>query len=260
MNESPILRRRMPELDLLRGAAIWFVVSYHATYYTFRDDAFHGLQKLIMNSTRLAWLSPNFFFVLSGFMITGILLHSQNKPDFYRTFYIRRALRILPACYLLLLILAFQPGQNPWFLILSFFYMANMAPLLGIHITYSMLWSLAAEEHFYFAWPFFVRNLTRRRLAIAALLIVAFVLLIQALSFHPDTRTEVDFFSWSVADCFAFGALLALVVRRERFTRRSLLVACTTALAIGTAVLVIGAPYGILSRQTLLGSTFELTA
>jgi peptidoglycan/LPS O-acetylase OafA/YrhL len=260
MSETSILRGRMPELDMLRGAAIWFVVAYHATYYTFRDEGFQGLQKFLMNSTRLAWMSPNFFFVLSGFLITGILLEAKSKPVFYKTFYVRRALRILPACYVLLLILAFQRGQNPWYLVLSFFYMANMAPLLGIHITYSMLWSLAAEEHFYFVWPFFVRKLTKRWLMAATLLIIALVPIVRAISFKPETRTEVHSYTWIVADCFAFGALLALFVRKEGFSRRQLVWGSAGALSLGAAILAAGAPYGILSRQTLLGSTFELTA
>ena len=59
----------------------------------------------MLTATQPGWLGVNLFFVLSGFLITGILVDSKTRPDFYKRFYGRRALRILPAYYLLLLVL-----------------------------------------------------------------------------------------------------------------------------------------------------------
>jgi peptidoglycan/LPS O-acetylase OafA/YrhL len=113
--------------------------------------------------------------VLSGFLITGILLDSVKQTNYYSRFYLRRALRILPAYYFVLLLLAllshisFFPRQTSLaFVSLSLIYLSNITPLLGIPIQYGPLWSLAVEEHFYILWPTLVQQLTRRNLTIAA--------------------------------------------------------------------------------------------
>jgi peptidoglycan/LPS O-acetylase OafA/YrhL len=117
----PLLRLKMPELDALRGIAILLVVFYHGFFWSSNLVGLTGLPRLAVNATRLGWLGVNLFFVLSGFLITGILEDSKNSPHFFRRFYIRRALRILPAYYGLLLLLAFVPLQNGSYLLLSCF-------------------------------------------------------------------------------------------------------------------------------------------
>src|ERR1700744_3920986 len=77
---------RVPELDALRGLAAVGVAAYHAYPYTFF----------------LGWIGVDLFFVLSGFLITSIILEHAGKPGFFGTFYFRRALRILPVYYLTL--------------------------------------------------------------------------------------------------------------------------------------------------------------
>src|ERR1700686_5077124 len=152
----------MPELDVLRGIAILGVLFFHGFRADYGELPFTGARKLLIFATQPGSLGVNLFFVLSGFLITGILLESKSRPDYYRRFYARRALRILPAYYALLLLL-FLTGLKPYsFLLLSFFYLANVTPLFGVPQVYSVLWSLAVEEQFYLLWPTLVHRLPVR--------------------------------------------------------------------------------------------------
>lgn len=104
--ESQIVRPIMPELDTIRGIAILLVFFYHA--FVAFTPARTGLalwSRLFIGFTRLGWPGVNIFFVLSGFLITGILVDSAKNPNYYSRFYYRRALRILPAYYAVLLVL-----------------------------------------------------------------------------------------------------------------------------------------------------------
>jgi peptidoglycan/LPS O-acetylase OafA/YrhL len=86
----------MPELDMLRGIAVLGVVLLHAFYWQYAGLALGPWARRFVSATQPGWMGVNLFFVLSGFLITGILLDSRNKPYFYRRFYTRRALRIGP--------------------------------------------------------------------------------------------------------------------------------------------------------------------
>ncbi|MGO8795530.1 MAG: acyltransferase family protein [Candidatus Sulfotelmatobacter sp.] len=106
LSEPPsLLRPKMPELDCVRGVAILMVLFYHG--FATRQDltAFSGLPRLVVWLASPGWTGVNLFFALSGFLITGILLDSKPNPQYYRRFYVRRALRILPAYYALLFVL-----------------------------------------------------------------------------------------------------------------------------------------------------------
>src|SRR5690349_3754490 len=93
-----VLRRAMPELDGLRGVAVLMVVFYHGFFWSNGGGAStSGVMHLFIRLTQLGWLGVDLFFVLSGFLITGILIESRARPDYYRRFYRRRTLRILPA-------------------------------------------------------------------------------------------------------------------------------------------------------------------
>ena len=108
---------------------------------------------LILAISGYGGVGVNLFFVLSGFLITGILVNSRSNPDYYRRFYTRRALRILPAFYATLLLLMLG-GWIGWrFFLASILFLANSANLVGVAIQYGPLWSLAVEEHFYMFWP-----------------------------------------------------------------------------------------------------------
>src|ERR1700693_6219198 len=99
-----MIRPVMPELDSLRGVAILLVLFFHG--FDSPAVVWSPLSlpaRLFFTACLGGWTGVYLFFVLSGFLITGILLDSMPRPQYYRRFYIRRALRILPAFYLLLL-------------------------------------------------------------------------------------------------------------------------------------------------------------
>jgi len=89
---SNLLRSRMPELDTIRGIAVLLVLFFHGFRYGLRGLS--GFPRLLVAATLPGWVGVNLFFVLSGFLITGILLDTKHKPNYYRIFYIRRALRV----------------------------------------------------------------------------------------------------------------------------------------------------------------------
>src|SRR6184192_54282 len=89
-----LLQKHMPELDVLRGCAILAVLLYHGLYWSLGSSP-NPLFNAVIKSTVVGWLGVNLFFVLSGFLITGILIDSKGKPSYYRRFYLRRVLRIL---------------------------------------------------------------------------------------------------------------------------------------------------------------------
>ena len=105
---------RIPALDGLRGIAILLVLMVHS-FSDFHFVHHPGLTWLVRMS-RLGWSGVDLFFVLSGFLIGGILLDARNSPNYFKTFYIRRAYRILPLYFLVLTLawLTFQAGQLGW--------------------------------------------------------------------------------------------------------------------------------------------------
>src|SRR5277367_1474170 len=102
---EPLLRSHMPELDALRGIAVIGVLFYHGLYWARDLTAYSPWQARLLELMSVGQFGVNLFFVLSGFLITGVLLDSTTRPDYFKRFYFRRALRILPAYYFTLLLL-----------------------------------------------------------------------------------------------------------------------------------------------------------
>jgi peptidoglycan/LPS O-acetylase OafA/YrhL len=147
----------MAELDSMRGIAILLVLFFHGMAPPLNANLSGG-GKFIFALSQWGWVGVNLFFVLSGFLITGILIDGRSRSGYFRRFYIRRALRILPALYMTLILLL-GGGLISWrFLALSVLFLANTAPLLGVPLQYGPLWSLAVEEHFYMLWPAIIRR------------------------------------------------------------------------------------------------------
>jgi peptidoglycan/LPS O-acetylase OafA/YrhL len=173
----------MPELDTLRGIAVSLVVCFHSFGFLYGINGLSGIPKVLVALTLPVWVGVNLFFVLSGFLITGILLDTKSRADYYRQFYVRRALRILPLYYavLLLLLVLARSGlverHVSWsFLALSSVYLANVTTLFGVPMQYGVLWSLAVEEHFYLLWPAVVCRLSGRNVIVCASVIAALCL------------------------------------------------------------------------------------
>jgi peptidoglycan/LPS O-acetylase OafA/YrhL len=175
----------MPGLDGLRGIAVLGVIIYHLP-----DGATSSLfGKLIAHAARLGWVGVDLFFVLSGYLITGILIDARGRPHYFRTFFGRRALRIVPVyvAFLLFSLWVSSPlGTSTidaaarlhhlqwWY----WTYLLNV--YIALHGFTSIasgtlhLWTLAVEEQFYLLWPVAVLLLTSRalpRVALACLVV-----------------------------------------------------------------------------------------
>ena len=220
------MHRRIPQLDAVRGLAI-LVVMFHNISPKY--PLFHSDQLF-----RDGWMGVDLFFVLSGLLITGILLDTKQSLGYFKNFYVRRCLRIWPLYYSLLffmfVVVRFLNSSeyhlvvqtsSPWWafpLFLQNFLLAistNAAGPLGV------TWSLAIEEQFYLVWPLVVRfcSITQvRQLAIAEICLSPMLRYYLWLH-HVDLYTNI----FCRLDGLMAGALLALLVRSDNFVPSKLL-------------------------------------
>jgi peptidoglycan/LPS O-acetylase OafA/YrhL len=254
-----LIRPVMPELDSLRGIAVLSVLFLHGFFWQYSRLHFTGWPHIFLLVTEPGWLGVNLFFVLSGFLITGILLDSRTHPHYYSRFYVRRALRILPAYYSLLILLAILRQASPGFLGLSFIYLANLTSLFGVPADYGPLWSLAVEEHYYIIWPGVVRWLAARNLAIISATICILTPVLRAVAFHYGYKLGLGWYTWFVADGLAMGSLLAVILR-SALDRRQTKRLCSGFFIIALTLGVAGAPFGILTKDRILGAALQYTA
>jgi peptidoglycan/LPS O-acetylase OafA/YrhL len=207
--------KRSQALDSVRGIAILLVVIWH---YVPRDDATPGL---ILFSSRLFWSGVDMFFVLSGFLIGSILLHNIYSKNYFSTFYIRRAARILPLYLLVVSAFALLIHLQPEFLAKT---LKRHLPLWS-YLTFTqnfmyaakgnlndpfidVTWSLAIEEQFYIFLSLLVRNLNKRKLLIAA---IGLIILAPILRFFAPNFLVAYLLPFHRADSLMLGVLLALV-------------------------------------------------
>jgi peptidoglycan/LPS O-acetylase OafA/YrhL len=251
----PLVRPYMPELDSARGLAILLVLFYHGVAQP-ANTILSGGGQFILAVSQYGWVGVNLFFLLSGFLITGILIDSRSRPDYFRRFYLRRALRILPALYSTLILLL-AGGWISWrFLTVSVLFLANTAPLLGVPLQYGPLWSLAVEEHFYMLWPAIVRRFSPVSLILLLTAIVGITPLLRSIDFLL-TGSPPDFvalYTWFNLDGLALGALLAIWLRRPRFHRIQLSGIALPLLVAGTGLFV------LLLKYPLAKAAFSSTA
>jgi peptidoglycan/LPS O-acetylase OafA/YrhL len=255
---QPLVRRFMPELDVLRGIAVLGVLWFHGFRAEYGNVPFTGARRIFVLATQPGALGVNLFFVLSGFLITGILLDSRTRPDYYRRFYTRRALRILPAYYSLLILLGLVHQASAAFLGLSVVYLSNIVSLFGVPMDYHPLWSLAVEEHYYIVWPSVVRKLRPRSLALFSLAICVLVPVARIVSYHYGYFQGREWYTWFSADGLAEGSLLAIALRSS-VTRKHAALGGMFLLTMATILVLAGAPFGVMSRQTMLGACLQLT-
>ena len=261
-SDEPLLRPRMPELDSVRGLAILMVLIFHGFMHIGATTLPSTMQAFI-KVTLIGRLGVNLFFVLSGFLITGLLLDSVARADYFRHFYVRRLLRIVPAFCLTLIALAVThdvPGHS---LALSATFLANLSPLFGVATAYVVLWSLAVEEHFYLVWPTIVRRVTTKnllRLCVAILLVepIARVVSYELALPNGTDWNDVTRYTWNATDGLALGAIIALGLRQFHVTRTDAFRIASLAIAAGAALFCIGIPFGITVRHTnVFGAAFQ---
>jgi peptidoglycan/LPS O-acetylase OafA/YrhL len=261
-----LLRPRMPELDTIRGIAVLLVLFFHGFGFRYGLTGLSGFPKIFVAATLPGWMGVNLFFVLSGFLITGILLDSKSKSDYYRSFYVRRALRILPLYYAVLIVLAIltRTGlvnrQASWaFLGLSFFYLSNVTGLFGVPMQYGVLWSLAVEEHFYLLWPAAVRSLSRHKVAVGGAIVCVLCPCLRA--FYAIRVHDMGTgYTWLVADGLATGAVLATVARGPWGMRARMRSVTAILFAASLIMFGVGYPFGIFLASRFLGLSLRETA
>ena len=229
---------RIPALDGLRGIAILLVLLRHAI---FGVTSVQGIEthsrfaNFVIACGQLSWSGVDLFFVLSGFLIGGILVDARSSPRYFQTFYIRRAYRILPLYFLIIglslfphLLAQFSPARAahttplplPWWSYATFtqnFWMAYRGVFgpSGMGIT----WSLAIEEQFYLTIPLLVRNVRPRNLGIVLLMVIACApwlrVLLHSSMTYPGLASYV--LMPTRADALCLGVLAALLVRNALF-------------------------------------------
>jgi peptidoglycan/LPS O-acetylase OafA/YrhL len=244
------LPRYIPELDGVRAIAVLMVMLMHILMPNDQSQA--ALESVAPRVLSLlighGWLGVDLFFVLSGFLITGILLDTRESPRYFENFYGRRALRILPLYFLCIAVMACcYPGHGPYFL-LSLVFLANLAGLVGAGAPHGadVFWSLAVEEHFYLIWPWLVRLLSRRALGWTCACIVITEPILRAIS----AAHGIDVYnpSWFRFDGLASGALLAVWFRSPLESQRRSLLAAAACIAAAIAITIAGLPFGIMAK------------
>jgi peptidoglycan/LPS O-acetylase OafA/YrhL len=198
-------------LDGVRGMAILLVMFFHYNLISF-DTIFNGLSSAI----KLGQSGVTLFFVLSGFLITRILLSAKNYDGFFKNFYVKRLLRISPLYYLFLFIYYFAlpfigitqqssfSDQLPFFL-----YYQNVAVTFNWN-WYGPLhyWSLAVEEHFYFIWPFVIYYCSLKNVYKVIYIIIILAILSRILLLINGYG--VFYFTLCRMDAIAIGSIIAL--------------------------------------------------
>ncbi len=240
--------QRIPALDGLRAIASLMVVFYHFGPHIVRNGGpfsfLHWLPETV-------WQGVDLFFVLSGFLIASILFEVRESPHYFKTFYARRAFRLLPLYYLVLLGYVAAVGilgertrelgrlfENPLGLATFFFYAQNFAMTAAGSFGPTWLagtWSLAVEEQFYFTLPLMIRRFTTRtmwRMVFAGFLGALFLRgAINKFKFLPVIGAYV--LLPARLDSLAAGVFVAMLVRyrydliarRARLIRRGTIVA-----------------------------------
>ena len=222
---------RIPALDGLRGIAILSVLLWHSAFVL---ESKNRVISDLLAVGKLSWSGVDLFFVLSGFLIGGILLDARDSPNYFKTFYVRRAYRILPlyaATISLFLLWQFLQhvlaigGSDPSVVpIPSLAYLTfTQNFLMAYWATFGvsgagMTWSLAVEEQFYLTAPVLVRKIGRSRLVAVLICVVIGAPLLRALLYYRLQRG--DFAAYVLmpcrADALSLGVLSAVLVRDTR--------------------------------------------
>src|SRR5512137_513909 len=246
-----------PALDGMRGVAVLMVLAFHFLHV---DGEGGAAERVLLSASRSGWAGVDLFFVLSGFLITGILLDARGAPGYFRAFYARRVLRIFPLYYaylavlflavpLLLPTLDVKAETQGWL----WTYLGNVlfAREGGFHASpyTGHFWSLAVEEQFYLAWPLVVWVLPRRALAAACLALVAGAFALRW-GIHRTTfnATAAYVLTPCRMDALAMGALAAVAAREPGWwpvlRRAAPWVLAAAAAAVGATWAVRGAFFG----------------
>lgn len=216
----------IPALDGLRGIAILLVMLYH-----FAGTYLHSLRGVLYQLSDVGWCGVDLFFVLSGFLITGILYDAKNDQHYFQRFYMRRVLRIFPLYYGFLLVIfvlfplehRYSPfirnhmGEQVWLwsYLTNYDYGFSAHPLItSFHLAH--FWSLAVEEQFYLIWPIVIFCCQPKTAIRICLISIGFAFLLRLLLIadHVNPTTIFNLTPCRI-DSLAVGALCALLIRSD---------------------------------------------
>ena len=278
MMEQATSDRHLPALDGIRGLAILGVLLAH--FVPVLADKFQTpwARDLVAYAGMGAW-GVDLFFVLSGFLITGILIDTRDSPDYLRNFFGRRALRIFPLYYLFLagIYMTNPPTGESW---KFWLHISNWRTDLGIssNIYTWHLWSLAIEEQFYFLWPILLGLIPALRIGPICLIVALGTVVLQVVSvrfgvgiesLHRMTPLALDglaigsYLAWSVRYHPAFANMLvrlslptilvsALVIKSlPEITPTIMVIGRATASFAAGAIVLLGAAGPPLARRLL---------
>jgi len=226
---------RLPTLDGLRAIAVLLVVPHNLNLMVTAGGLAHPFLAVLYRG----WIGVQLFFVLSGFLITSILLDARESSSYYRSFFVRRVLRIFPLYYATLLVLfvllpalgLMPPSfkRDPMVELSYWAYFSNWyGPFHPGEESVSHLWSLALEEQFYILWPFVIHRrsaewVLRLCLAVAAaslLFRVAMLLAgapVQAIYQFLVTRMDALALGGAAAAAFRISSIASWALNRRRF-------------------------------------------
>lgn len=216
---------RLPALDGVRGAAILLVLGHHLGQGQLHRSAW--LDPAVQLSG-YGWIGVDLFFVLSGFLITGILLRTRGRPGYFLNFYARRTLRIFPLYFGVLAVVLVvlpalgvalertpAPPSDAW----HWLYGTNLLIALRgswdtglVLFPFTHFWSLAVEEHFYLLWPLLIAFTPARHAGLLCLAAVAGAFGLRA-AFYLLSQDWIAAYVWTPfrIDALAAGGFAAVL-------------------------------------------------
>lgn len=281
---SLALNRHSLPLDGVRGLAVLLVLCYDCLKLLPSSDPLTFVVRKVAAS---GWVGVDLFFVLSGFLITGILLETRGQVGYWKSFLLRRAVRIFPLYYATLIglflvvpavlqVTGLAPrtlgqieqvrGDHAWY----WFYGQNWMLALQGHWPADRLlnhfWSLAVEEQFYLVWPLVVAFLPRRALGWCCGSLIVFSLTLRVCLWKAGAEPVIPYvMTITRLDSLCSGGLLAIALRsawwRERLVPKLpalCLMAVVGLLAVDQmwTVLLSESPAAITMGHTLIAVTF----
>ncbi len=236
---GPLSAVHQPALDGVRGVAILLVmmrhyfVNFETNFGTLSTGLGGKLDWLVYNVARTGSIGVDLFFVLSGFLITGILIDTKESKNYFRRFYVRRTLRIFPLYYAFLAFIFYvwpllnmppniginpvsigteKPwSDEPWY----WLYAPNVLfALRGEWGGLSHFWSLAVEEQFYLIWPLLIFFVPRHRIKTLCVTCIGIAVALRIVCAFAKTSIVVPYVSLPTRmDGLAIGAWLAMAAR-----------------------------------------------
>lgn len=225
----------VPALDGVRGIAVVMVLLHHFVPRS-EIETLGDFGLFVKQLTNSGGMGVDIFFVLSGFLITGILLRAKGQPNYFRNFYARRSLRIFPLYYLALTLTfvvmprifghsdgsyASQHQAWMWLYGTNFLSAYSGEFLVANGFALNHFWSLAVEEQFYLVWPAVIYLCrTRRHVVVVALAMYATAFVARGIEIPRLGLRPVHMLTWCNLDSLAIGALLAALSEMPTAFRR----------------------------------------